>query len=401
MKKSRLKILQVVPYFYPSWAYGGPVSIVYWICRNLIKLGHRVTVYTTDAYDDRKRLISPKLPVNIDGIKTFYFPNLSNFLAYYYRLFFPKKLIIQAQKEINNFDIIHLHDFYTFQNIIISNLAIKNNIPYIISPHGALDPIRRKQRKLFKEAYLYFFGKKMLEGAAKIVVTAQAEIKQCLFRGVKKQKIEVIPNGVNLDDFKNLDKKEKIRQKFNLSKTDKVIVYLGQIHYIKGLDLLVNAFFFLVKKNPQIRLLIIGSDSGYLSTLKTIIKNKRIDENKVTFTGLLKGKEKLSLLAASDIFVYPSYSEGFSISILEAMACSLPIIITDKCYFPEVGSKRAGLIIHPDNRSLRQALELLLTNQKLTEALGQSAKNLIKEKYQWSKVVGQLEKVYFKVFNIW
>jgi glycosyltransferase involved in cell wall biosynthesis len=394
----KLKILSVIPYFFPASAYGGPVPIVYWICRNLVELGHEVTVFTTDACDGKNRLkVVTGEPVDVDGIKTYFFKNVSNSLAYHKRMFFSPGLIPVTKRKVKNFDIIHLHDFYTFHNAVVGNYANKYKIPFVITPHGALDPIRRKQKNFLKEVYIHLWGQRLLRDAKKIIVTAQAEVEQCLLGGINEDKIEVIPNGVTLSEFQSLYSKEETRKKYHFSRSDEVIVYLGQIHRVKGLDLLVKAFSRMMKENPKAKLLIIGPDSGYLPTLKDLIKRKKIPRNKIVFTGLLDGKEKFSLLASGDIFVYPSYSEGFAVAILEAMAAGLPVLITDKCYFPEVAKGKAGLVVHPEEQEIHEALLELLSDSQLRKKMGANSKKLIQQKFVWPKIVKRLEKIYYQV----
>ena len=394
----KLKILSVIPYFFPASAYGGPVPIVYWICRNLVELGHEVTVFTTDAYTpkERLRMITGK-PVNVDGINVYYFKNINNNLAYSKRMFISPGLIPVAKRMVKNFDIIHLHDFYTFHNVVVGFFANKYKVPFVITPHGALDPVRRKQKNILKEIYINLWGQRLLRDAERIIVTAQAEVEQCLLGETERDKIEVVPNGVTLSEFQGLYSREKIRKKYHLSRNDKVIVFLGQIHRVKGLDLLVKVFSRLAKENSRVKLLIIGPDSGYLPTLKDLIKRKKIPRNKIVFTGLLTGKEKFSLLASGDIFVYPSYSEGFAVAILEAMAAGLPVLITDKCYFPEVAEKGTGIIVSPSEKEIYGALLKLLSDSQLRRKMGKNAQKLIRQKFVWPKIAKRLEKIYYQV----
>jgi len=120
---------------------------------------------------------------------------------------------------------------------------------------------------------------------------------------------------------------------------------------------------------------------------------------KVTFTGMLTGKEKLAALSRADIFVLPSYSEGFSMAILEALAWGLPVIITHQCHFPEVAEVRAGIVIDPDSAQLAEAMIELLDNPKLCEEMGNNGRRLVIERFTWDKIANQMIELYQRVLK--
>jgi glycosyltransferase involved in cell wall biosynthesis len=132
MVENRLKILQVVPFFYPAWAYGGVPRVAYELSKELVKRGHDVTVYTTDVRDRDSRYVPEKRSVIVDGIKVFYFKNLSNRLAYDYQQYFPIGLKSFVRRTIKDFDIIHLHAHRHLLNNIVHYYASKFNKPYIL-----------------------------------------------------------------------------------------------------------------------------------------------------------------------------------------------------------------------------------------------------------------------------
>ena len=113
-----LKILFVTPYFYPALAYGGPVKSTFDLARKLVARGNQVTVFTTDVLDQRRRIKSKKQSVDIKGIKVFYFPTISNWLSWHFKGFISPRMLPFLRKRAMGFDIIHIHDFYTFQTIV-------------------------------------------------------------------------------------------------------------------------------------------------------------------------------------------------------------------------------------------------------------------------------------------
>jgi glycosyltransferase involved in cell wall biosynthesis len=117
--------------------------------------------------------------------------------------------------------------------------------------------------------------------------------------------------------------------------------------------------------------------------------------NRVTFTGMLQGDMKWSALAAAEVFVLPSHSEGFSVAALEAMACSRPVILTRQCNFPEVAQRQAGLIIEPDEHQIERALvDILTLPARDRAAMGARGLELVRSKYSWASVARSMADIY-------
>jgi len=160
-----MKILQVCPYFPPAYAFGGPVKVSYQISKELVKRGHEVVVYTTDAKDFDPRLERDSSNT-IDGIKVHRFRNLSLMLVKKLKLFITPRFALFARKEVKEFNIIHLHEYRTFQNIVIRHYACKCRVPYVLQARGSLPRIMAWRR--LKRIYDYFvwscFGEGCFEG---------------------------------------------------------------------------------------------------------------------------------------------------------------------------------------------------------------------------------------------
>ncbi|MFZ1721294.1 MAG: glycosyltransferase family 4 protein, partial [Microgenomates group bacterium] len=165
-------------------------------------------------------------------------------------------------------------------------------------------------------------------------------------------------------------------------------------HKVKGLDLLVRAISLL--KNPSITFVIAGSDDGYLNELKASISKFQIS-NRVVLLPACFGEEKSMLFKTSDVFVYPSYSEGFSLGILEAAAAYLPLVITTGCHFPDVSRSESGIVVPPLPEKIAEAISTLITNSKLREKYSKNAFTLINEKYSMSYIGNTLLSEYAKI----
>ncbi len=384
-----MKILQITPTFIPS-RFGG-VSLFYDLSKNLVRRGHEVVVFTTDIKNRYSRLSNIQSGRDIDGLKVYYFKNISNSLATKYRLAVPRGMSGVLRKKINNFDMIHLHNVRTFQNIIVHHYARKYNIPYVLQAHGSLPRI--VTRTGLKKLYDVLWGYSLLTDASRVIAVSEMEVEQYKSMGVSEHKIEIVPNGIDLSEFDNLPQRGGFRKKYNLSSDQRIILYLGRIHQIKGLDLLAKAFADLSRALDNIRLVIVGPDDGYLPTLKRLVANLGIGD-KVLFTGPLYGREKLEAYVAADVYVLPSLYEIFGVTVLEACACGTPVIVTDCCGLANVIDNQAGLVVSYDKEQLQHALLHILGDDKLRLQFGEKGKSLVREKFTWEKIVEQVERVY-------
>lgn len=388
-----MKILQMNPAFYPAMAYGGTVTISYQISKELVRRGHEVTVYTSDTLDKNRRQ-ETKFS-EIDGIKVYYFRNLSNTLAWH-RFVVTPGLISQLSKEIKNFDIVHLHGTRNFQNIFVHHYAKKYGIPYVLQAHGSSPRIIEKKR--LKKLYDWVWGYNILRDASKVVALTKIETEQYKKMGVDENKIEIVPNGIDLSEYENLPKRGGFRRKYKIKDDEKIILYLGRIHKIKGIDLLVKAFADLIKELDNIGLVIVGPDDGFLSTLKKQIKDLKIS-NRILFTGPLYERDKLRAYIDADVYVLPSVYETFGITVLEASACGTPIITTNNGDELDWIDDKVGYVVEYGKDQLQDAIVKMLSDKELRRRFGEEGKRLVREEFGWDKSVKRLEVLYETVIH--
>ncbi len=386
-----MKILAVVPYFYPAWAYGGPAKLVYDSSMYLAKKGHSVCVLTSDAYDATQRMPKSKYLSTTPNLVVRYFRNIHNTLAYRFNIFFTPGFFFKAPLDILKADIVHMHDFYTPQNAWTALICTLFSKPYILSVHGCLESARMEQRSLFKRLYLLLFGRFMLLHAAAVIATSENEVLAYRSYGVPDEKILRLKHGVDPAEFATKVTKSAARKKLKLPPKAIIVTFLGRIHAIKGLDLLVSAIAQLKTKN--VHFVIAGSDDGYKAELLVDIARQKVSD-KITLLGTCFGAEKAQLYAASDMFVYPSHSEGFSLGILEAAAAGLPLILTTGCHFDEVAAVGAGSIVPPDSKKLAATIALYAKSAGKRTAAGKNARKLITQKYSMSIVYDSLLALY-------
>ena len=374
-----MKILQVVPFFSPE--RGGSVIAPYYLSKYLAKRGHEVTIYTTDYRLDNEYVQS------LEDVRVVPFHSIANIEM----MLISPKMISQLKKEINNFDVIHLHNFRSYQNNVVHYYAKKYGIPYVLQAHGSVLPFFQKQR--LKKLFDTFFGHKLLRNASKVIALTKREAEQYKKMGVNEDKIKIVPNGIDLSEYKNLPKKGEFRKKYSISDDEKVILYLGRIHKIKGIDLLIKSFADLSKELKDVKLVIVGPDDGFLSTLKKQINDLKIAD-KILFIGPLYELDKLEAYVDVDVYVLPSVYEAFPVTVLEACACGTPVIVTDRCGISDFVDTKVGYVVEYNTGQLRDAIFKILSDRGLRERLGESGRKLVMEELGWAEVVEKVEDVY-------
>ena len=398
-----MKILHVAHFFYPCLSAGGVVNASYQIASKQGK-DDDVKVISSDSCKERLKFPNGRYDVDVDGIKVDYFKNLSNGFKLKTMLDTPLAAPFKIRKDIKDYDIVHIHEHRQTLAIIASYFARKNNIPYIVQAHGSVLPFFQKEG--LKNLFDKVFGFKILHNASCVFALTEVEKEQYLKMGVDEDKIEIVPLGINLEEYENLPAYGKFRSKFNIGENDKLILFVGRIHEIKGLDLLLDAFNDLIVQSNEknslenidcssIKLAIVGPDDGYLVKLEEKVKEYSLEEN-VIITGPLYKEEKQEALVDCDLFVIPSKYESFTTSGLEAMACSKPLVLTKNNHIHDWVDGNVGIACEDNKDSLREAIEKVLFDEELSQIFAENGNKLIKEKYNWDIINDQILEIYNK-----
>lgn len=388
-----MNILHVVPSFAPCFSHGGVVNASYQIAKKQIEAGHNVSVYTTDNCDKRLKF-EDNYNVDVDGIKVYYFKNLSNKFKNKFTIDTPASSLRYIKKTIKNFDIIHIHEHRHSLAIAAHRYAKKNKIPYVLQAHGSVLPFFQKEK--LKDIFDKLWGFDILHDASRVFALTEVEKEQYLKMGISNEKVEIVPLGINLNEYNDLPAEGRFKSKYNMSEDDKLILFLGRIHEIKGLDLLINSFNNV--KNDNAKLAIVGGDYGFKDELLKLIKKYSLHD-RIVFPGVLTGKKKIEALVDCDIFVMPSRYESFTTSGLEAMACRKPLILTRNNHIHTWVKDNTGLVCEFDENELTDCIETLLDDEKLSEKFGNTGRELIENKYDWNKVEKQIEIIYQKCID--
>ena len=374
-----MKILLVIDVFAPK--FGGVVNSMYNLSEQLSILGHDVTIITTDLGLDLKYIAS----MERKGVKVVYFQcklNLSSFL-------YSPSMKHWLKENIEDFDIIHLNNFRSYQNYIVSNYAKKAKTPYILQAHGSIETFF--QKGILKKIYDFFIGYKILNDVEIVLALTKAESRQYEMMGVPINKIKIIPNGINTNVFDDLNiSKGQFRTKYHINDDERIILYLGRINKIKGIDLLVEAFYNLTTELNNVKLVIVGPDEGFMGVLKSLVKKHGIWD-KVLFTGPLYDNEKFEAYSDADVYVLPSRYEIFGNTVFEAAACGTPVIVTDHCGISDFVDE-FGYVVPFDKYRLEDAIKKVLDHELSTKTKEELLK-LLKSRFSLKQVTIDVEKI--------
>jgi glycosyltransferase involved in cell wall biosynthesis len=391
-----MNILHVVPFFYPAWAYGGVPRIIYELCRELVRQGQEVSVYTTDVMDAWTRNTSANGTMDVDGIKTTYFRNVNNKLAYYYNIYLPIGMRKQVKKELGQFDIIQMTGHRNFLNNITHFYSRAYGVPYVFCGEGTV--LRQERRIWAKHLFDPVFGNNVLADAAHFIAVSSKEVYELERMGVHRSRTAVIPNGMDVEAFRELPPRGQFRNKYGIG-DKKMVLFMGRLAPIKGVGFLVRGFAECARED--VVLVIAGPDMGSRVEAEAVITEKGL-QDKVIFTGLVKGQDKLAAYVDADVTVNSSYYEVFGLVLFESLLCGTPVIATTGSGWGEtIKEQNFGRIVtYGDAEELgRMINEMLGLSARDRAEMVRRGKEYVVENFSWPRVAGKLIALYERVRN--
>jgi glycosyltransferase involved in cell wall biosynthesis len=394
-------VLHVTPYFAPAWAYGGVPRAVTHIARTQARQGHRVLVLTTDTLGPSRRTAAGR--EHLDGVEVTRLANASNAVRGRLNLSTPIGLGSAARRLLRDeaVDIVHCHELRTVETLRATIVARRLGVPVVLSPHGTL--LHATGRRLAKGLWDRLVGARLLSRIDQVVALTDAEAAdvRALWTRAKVRldpsQVAITANGVDPEEFAGLPPREEARRRWSLG-TAPVALFLGRLAARKGVALLLDAFAHVARRVPDARLLLAGPDDGMGGRVAARVRELDLARHVLT-PGLISGADRLAALSAADLFVLPATGEGLPIAALEAMAASLPVILTPGCHLAEAERAGAGVEVPAAVDPLAAALAVLLTDPERRARMGRRARELVYDRYTWSHVVTQLDAIYASVIG--
>jgi glycosyltransferase involved in cell wall biosynthesis len=378
-----MRILQVIAYFGPK--FGGDVNVCYNLSKQLAGKGHEVTILTSDFGFDSQYAEN----IGNSGVHVICCEMMINWGLFIYSPLIQTWL----RDNIKNFDVIHMHNFRSYQNNVVVAYARKNNIPYIIQAHGSVLPDIGKRR--LKILYDIVWGNRLLKNAARLVAVSKTEKIQYHTMGIADKRIDIIPNGIDVSEYEPPPRCGEFRKKMGFAPDEKIILYLGRLHKSKGIGFLLDGFASLLRQNKNVKLVIAGPNDGFFDILAQQVKNYDLC-GRVTFTGPLYGTEKLEALTDADILAYLGQIEIFGLVPFEAIMCGTPVIVTDNCGCGEiVKDQHCGyMVTYGDVEGLVGTIVDIFNNPMDAKGKVIQGQKYIRTQIAWEKIVSKFEDLY-------
>lgn len=375
-----MKILMVNTGVFPvPTSRGGAENHVYYLSRSLSKLGIEIDLVsdigTNAEFDDNIHTH----PINLPEYSVFEKGFLGYMLRHSLGGFYAFKTTRELLKQ-NNYDLIHVHG--RVAPFLTSRFS--KNIPIVFTLNDD-PPVKEQSNYLTYKVSYRLLQETAAKRATHIIAVHNQQKKELINKGINREKISVIPNGVDIDLFKKT-KKDTI---------DNKILFVGSLTKRKGVKYLLEAH----SKINNVELWIVG-DGPERSQLEGIASNLGVDE-RVIFVSTVSPTKLPDYYSSASIFVLPSLREAFPLSILEAMSCSLPVVASNTSGIPEViEDEYNGFLTEPANvEQLRSKIEFLFETPELIRKMGKNARKTIEKSYSWDVIANQTVKVYRNVLE--
>jgi glycosyltransferase involved in cell wall biosynthesis len=363
---------------------GGTVERTLQISRALVRAGHTCTILTTDVG------LSPGYVKQYRqwGLTVSALPSL------WPRFYLPKPSQNLIEKLVADADVVNLMCHWSLINAMVYQIVIKLGKPYTVCPAGALPIFVRST--VLKKLYNLVIGRKIIRNASGCIAISHNEIEHFKSYGVQPDKVIVIPNGINPADYPESDGK-KFRTLHGIGDAP-FILYLGRLNFIKGPDMLLEAFCRCAhdERMKEYRLVFAGPDDGMLDKLRRIVGTSEVID-RIHFTGYISGAEKSDACRAASLLAIPSRQEAMSIVVLEAGITGTPVLITDRCGFDEVAAAAGGLIVEASIGGLQKGLLSMTRNPERLQVMGRNLEAYTREHFLWDYAASKYLKLFSKI----
>lgn len=306
-----------------------------------------------------------------------------------YRVVYSSELRRAVRDDVREYELVHIHSLFLYPQFTAQRSARRLGIPYVVSIHGCLDPALRSRSRTVKKAVDIAWQRVMLNRAAGIHFTTSSERDLAADLGYTAP-ASVIPNGINWHDFQVPHDERQNRA----SSGRPVVLYLGRLSHVKGLDILIRGFAHLRRQIGDAALIIAGPDDEHMTPgLVELAKMLHVGDA-VKFTGLLSPSERLIALGRARVCVLPSRTENFGAAVIEAMASGVPVVISPEVNLaPAITAARAGIVCRRDPSVLADTLARVLSDSAEHARLSKAGRAFSRS-YDWGEVAPKMMAFY-------
>jgi len=371
-----VRILHVIPSFYPAYIYGGPIESTYQLCCHLALNGCNVRVLTTDANGPDKVLdVEKDREVKIND----------EFYVRYCKRLMPDSVSYRLLRVLLHFihwaDIVHLTAVYSFPTIPTLITCKILGKPVIWSPRGAFKRWQGSTRVQIK-ALWEWVCRSAAPKSLVLHVTSEEEARESLKRFPRLETF-IIPNGVAIPDQVRHHNNNGILR----------LLYLGRLHPIKGIENLLEAGKILSSDHELVwSLTIAGSgDPDYTESIRMKIKELALSQN-VKMVGEVRGEDKQFLFENTDVVVVPSHTENFGMVVAEALSHEIPVIASKGTPWSRIEEVGCGLWVDNNYKSLAEAIKQI--SQMSLQKMGQQGRAWMVRDFAWDTIAKKMITLY-------
>ncbi len=378
-----MRILHLISSLDP--ANGGPPVVAASLASAQAKLGHHVVLATIDQPDRRELIIQAlqRVPGHA-GIDVRSLEAKWSRPIRFVEIQLVRSTIKPLADLVGQADMVHLHGVWDVLIYAAARECRRSDRPYCVVPHGMLDPWGLGQ-KAWKKKLAFVLGyRKMLDRAAFLHVLNEDE-----GRLIEPLKLHapnaIVPNGIFAEEIDSLPSRGDFYARHPELRGRPFVLFLSRLHHKKGLDYLADAFKIVARECPDVDLVVAGPDGGAREPFEQRIAQAGLTD-RVHVIGPVYGPDKFAALVDCACFCLPSRQEGFSMAIVEALACRVPVVITEPCHFPEVATSGAGEVVPLDAQAVGAALVRVLSDADRRERMGHAGRELVRSRYTWLKI---------------
>ena len=301
--------------------------------------------------------------------------------------------VANLEEYVRDASVVHMHGLWQGHTRRGAREARRSCVPHLIAAHGMAEPWAIRHKALKKKVYTALVEGNNLRKADCLHALSRPEVGH-LRALAPNTPVCLVPNGVDLAPFDDLPTRAEAEADHPEWRGKFLLLFYGRLHAKKGLDLLAKGLKALAPDHPNLHLVLAGNDDGALKPFLAAVEAHGLAD-RVSVVGHLAGRSARKVWGACDAFVLPSYSEGFSMAILEALAARKPVVITEACHFPELGRAGGGIVVEPTEAGVERGLRSLLERSPLERAaLARNGRSLVERQYTWDRAADRLASVY-------